>query len=41
MNINQIEHWDDGWTVATVDGKRSAQAEHTVLITEDGVEILT
>ncbi|KAL7691158.1 putative peptidase M24, creatinase/aminopeptidase [Plasmopara halstedii] len=37
----QIEHWDDGWTVATVDGGRSAQAEHTLLITEDGVEILT
>ncbi|KAF1329696.1 Methionine aminopeptidase, type i, partial [Globisporangium splendens] len=36
-----ILHWDDGWTVATVDGKRSAQAEHTVLITHDGVEILT
>lgn len=37
----RIKHWDDGWTVATVDGGRSAQAEHTVLITEDGVDILT
>ncbi|KAJ0404510.1 hypothetical protein ATCC90586_007767 [Pythium insidiosum] len=37
----EIFHWDDGWTVATVDGSRCAQAEHTVLITEDGVEILT
>ena len=33
--------WNDAWTVATVDGGRSAQFEHTVLITEDGVEILT
>lgn len=31
----------DGWTVRTVDGKRSAQWEHTVLITENGPEILT
>ncbi|ETO58628.1 methionine aminopeptidase, type I [Phytophthora nicotianae P1976] len=37
----EIEHWDDGWTVATADGGRSAQAEHTVLITEDDVDILT
>ncbi|KAG3090597.1 hypothetical protein PI124_g17327 [Phytophthora idaei] len=37
----QIVHWDDGWTVATADGGRSAQAEHTVLITEDGVDVLT
>ncbi|KAG7386320.1 Methionine aminopeptidase 1D, chloroplastic/mitochondrial [Phytophthora pseudosyringae] len=37
----QLVHWDDGWTVATADGGRSAQAEHTVLITEDGVDILT
>jgi methionyl aminopeptidase len=33
--------WDDGWTAVTDDGKRSAQFEHTVLVTEDGVEILT
>jgi len=34
--------WDfDHWTAVTVDGKRSAQFEHTVLVTEDGVEILT
>jgi methionyl aminopeptidase len=31
----------DGWTVYTADRKRSAQFEHTVLVTEDGVEILT
>ena len=32
---------DDGWTIATRDGSLSAYAEHTVLITEDGAEILT
>jgi len=31
----------DGWTVITKDGNLSAQWEHTVLVTEDGYEILT
>lgn len=31
----------DGWTVRTKDGKPSAQWEHTILITENGPEILT
>jgi methionyl aminopeptidase len=31
----------DGWTLLTVDGSRSAQFEHSVLVTEDGCEILT
>lgn len=31
----------DGWTLLTVDGSRSAQFEHTVLVTKDGCEILT
>ncbi|GAA1280289.1 type I methionyl aminopeptidase [Pseudonocardia aurantiaca] len=33
--------WDDGWTVVTKDRARTAQFEHTVLVTADGVEILT
>jgi methionyl aminopeptidase len=33
--------FDDGWTAATADGKRTAQFEHTVLVTEDGVDVLT
>lgn len=33
--------WPDQWTAVTVDGKRSAQFEHTFLVTEDGYEILT
>ena len=32
---------EDGWTISTADGKRSAQFEHSLAITEDGVEILT
>ncbi|MDY7099782.1 MAG: type I methionyl aminopeptidase [Actinomycetota bacterium] len=32
---------DDGWTEHVVDNMPSAQFEHTVLVTEDGVEILT
>jgi methionyl aminopeptidase len=31
----------DGWTIMTQDGKLSAQFEHTVAVTETGVEILT
>ena len=33
--------WKDGWTAVTADGKWTAQCEHTLLITEDGVDILT
>ena len=33
--------WDNGWTAVTADGKRTAQFEHTVLVTDSGVEILT
>ncbi|CAG4954596.1 unnamed protein product [Colias eurytheme] len=32
---------DDGWTIITEDGSRTAQCEHTILITDDGAEILT
>ena len=31
----------DGWTVVTVDGKLSAQFEHTVAVTRDSVRVLT
>jgi methionyl aminopeptidase len=33
--------WDDGWTAVTSDGSRTAQFEHTVLVTDDGVDVLT
>ncbi len=35
------EMWKDGWTAVTVDRSRTAQFEHTLLVTEDGVDILT
>lgn len=33
--------WNDGWTVVTADLRRSAQFEHTILVTDKGAEILT
>jgi len=33
--------WDDDWTATTVDNKRTAQFEHTLLVTDDGADILT
>ena len=33
--------WPDNWTSATQDGSRTAQFEHTLLVTETGVEVLT
>lgn len=33
--------WSDGWTIATRDGGRTAQFEHTLVITGDGCEVLT
>ncbi len=37
----QVEVLEDGWTVVTADGSLSAQWEHTVRVTRDGVEVLT
>jgi len=33
--------WPDGWTVVTKDRRRTAQFEHTIVVTADGYEILT
>ena len=33
--------WDDGWTVLTKDTSWAAQWEHTLVVTDDGAEILT
>lgn len=41
LGTPEWEMWDDGWTVVTADRRRSAQFEHTILITETGNEILT
>jgi len=37
----EVKVLSDGWTVVTVDGKRSAHFEHTIAITDDGAEILS
>jgi methionyl aminopeptidase len=36
-----VEILDDGWTAVTADGSLSAHFEHTVVVTENGPEILT
>ena len=36
-----LQSREDGWTITTADGKCAAHYENTVLITENGVEILT
>lgn len=41
LGSHKIFSAHDGWTLLTVDGSRSAQFEHTVLVTETGCEILT
>jgi methionyl aminopeptidase len=37
----ETELLDDGWTVVTRDGRRSAHFEHSIAVTEDGPEVLT
>jgi len=37
----QHRMWDDGWTAVTADGKRTAQFEHTLVVTDEGYEVLT
>ena len=45
ININisslPIGMWPDNWTAVTKDGAKSSQFEHTFLVTENGVEIMT
>ena len=41
LGTHEWEMWADQWTVVTKDRSRSAQFEHTILITERGNEILT
>jgi len=37
----ELHLWDDGWTAVTNDASRCAQFEHTMVVTESGVEVLT
>ncbi|AGF72758.1 type I methionyl aminopeptidase [Corynebacterium halotolerans] len=43
INLGELDYtiWDDDWTVQNSDHKFTAQFEHTIVITEDGNEILT
>lgn len=41
LGKEKIKYDSDGWTIRTADGSLAAHFEHTVLITEDGAEILT
>ncbi|MEU6554824.1 type I methionyl aminopeptidase [Streptomyces sp. NPDC046915] len=41
LGTHEYDMWDDGWTVVTKDRKRTAQFEHTLVVTETGTEILT
>ncbi|HLK94957.1 MAG TPA: type I methionyl aminopeptidase [Nocardioidaceae bacterium] len=41
LGTHEWDLWDDGWTVTTKDKSRSAQFEHTLLVTGSGAEILT
>lgn len=41
MGSPRAQLWPDGWTAMTVDRGRTAQFEHTVLVTADGAELLT
>ncbi|MDH2424644.1 type I methionyl aminopeptidase [Sphaerisporangium sp. TRM90804] len=43
LTLGTIEYdlWPDGWTAVTGDRKRTAQFEHTIVVTDSGSEILT
>ncbi|NYI06889.1 type I methionyl aminopeptidase [Allostreptomyces psammosilenae] len=41
LGTHDYDMWDDGWTVVTKDRKRTAQFEHTLVVTATGADILT
>lgn len=41
QGTHEIEILEDNWTAVTIDNSRTAQVEHTVLITDNGCEVLT
>jgi methionyl aminopeptidase len=41
LGSHEWDMWSDDWTVVTRDKRRSAQFEHTLLVTHDGAEVLT
>lgn len=41
LGVMEAEILEDDWTAVSADNARSAQFEHTILITDDGCEVLT
>ncbi|PRY17394.1 type I methionyl aminopeptidase [Kineococcus rhizosphaerae] len=41
LGTHEWDMWEDGWTVVTKDRRRTAQFEHTLVVTETGSEVLT
>jgi methionyl aminopeptidase len=41
LGTHEYDMWDDGWTVVTKDRRRTAQFEHTLVVTDSGADILT
>lgn len=41
LGVPDVEILDDEWTAVTADGRLSAQFEHTILVTDNGCEVLT
>ena len=41
LGTHDYDMWDDGWTVVTKDRRRTAQFEHTLVVTDSGAEVLT
>ncbi|WP_181765619.1 type I methionyl aminopeptidase [Streptomyces albidus (ex Kaewkla and Franco 2022)] len=41
LGTHEWDMWEDGWTVVTKDRMRTAQFEHTLVVTEQGADVLT
>ncbi|HEV7627325.1 MAG TPA: M24 family metallopeptidase, partial [Streptomyces sp.] len=41
LGTHEWDMWEDGWTVVTKDRSRTAQFEHTLVVTSTGADILT
>ena len=41
LGTYEYDLWPDGWTAVTKDGSRTAQFEHTLVVTDTGAEVLT
>ncbi|WP_309080006.1 type I methionyl aminopeptidase [Zhihengliuella sp.] len=41
LGTHEWDMWDDGWTAVTRDRRRTAQFEHTLVVTDSGADVLT